>query len=72
MAFRQSNAAPRTTLCRALISGLLPIWPGAHACGDNLTAGRGVLLQLATESPDPNLGHWSLEALKANKVIFES
>jgi hypothetical protein len=57
-------------MCRALISGLLPIWLGARACSDDPTAGGGGQLQSAAEPSDLNLGPLSHEALLANKVSF--
>jgi hypothetical protein len=59
-------------MCLVLISGLLPIWLGAHACSDDLTAWGGVQLQSAAKPSDTNLRQLSLEALTANKVSFES
>ena len=59
-------------MCRALIAGLLPIWPGAYEYAADLTAGGGVQVHSAAESSDTNLGPLSLEDLMAIKVIFES
>ena len=59
-------------MCRALISGLLPIWLGARACSDDLTAWGGVQLQSAAEPSDAKLGPLSFEALPVKKVMFES
>ena len=67
MTLGQSSATPSTTLCLALMSGLLPSWAGSPVYADGLTAG-GAQVQSATETSTNNLAKLSLEELMAIEV----
>ena len=69
MSNRQSNATPSTAwLCLALMSGLLPSWPGSPAYADDLAAGGGAPVQSAAEPAANKLTTLSLEELMAIEV----